>query len=239
MIIIVHFHYNANNHFFLPLKETLCSSITMKKIIALLLAVTPICSAGEEVGEGCSQHEGCGGHEAGDKKKEWQEVAQPADLALEHGVIDFLKKAQPNEELDTKGKAILESLRKLVSGAPINIKPTDLLNFKQVRSTQISPLKITQSEYADCLFKKTKRGVFFEKSTESKFKTGKVFEDSEQSLIFLGATKTNQKVYRNYSGFTGNPNTKHDSAGIIIKREKNYIMILPGKNKSFEVYEFL
>ena len=198
----------------------------MKKILTLLIA-TSLLSFGQD-GQGLQE----------EKEKEWKVIAQPDHLSIGNGVRAFIDQATTAAQNGTEEKAILKSLKDLVAGKPATINPKDLLKLKKVRSTQISQLGVFRYSYFNCRFKSTESGIFFEKTSGSQRKSGLVFENTEDSLIFLGASTVNEETQRKYSGLTGSQNKEHDSVGVIIKRGKTYLMIIPGKKNSFEIYEF-
>jgi len=195
----------------------------MKKSIALLIAISTF-SLGQEMQP--------------EAEKEWKIIAKASDHHVEDAAIMFLKKADASEDKSAKEKATLKRLKELVSSPRLEITPKDLLKLKKVRSTQISSLGVFDYPYFNCRFKNTGSGVFFEKTSGSQRKSGIVFQDDNHSLIFLGASTVNQEAQREYSRFKRGKDTQHDSAGVIIKRGKTYLMIIPGKKDSFEVYEF-
>ncbi|MFK7911182.1 MAG: DUF4893 domain-containing protein [Akkermansiaceae bacterium] len=171
-------------------------------------------------------------------EKEWKVIANPADISIENAAIAFLKKAEPLPKLQAKEKTEIKRLKDLVSGERLKLVPNDLPKLKKVRSIQITQYGVFSYPYFNCRFKKTERGIFFEKTTGSQRKSGLVFQDDDRSLVFLGASTVNNDPQRQYSGFTRAKDKSHDSAGLIIKRGKTYLAIFPKKNNNWEIYEF-
>jgi hypothetical protein len=171
-------------------------------------------------------------------EKEWKVIANPSDLSIENAAVAFLKNAEAAPKLQAKEKAELQRLKNLVSGERLKLIPSDLLKLKKVRSIQIGKYGVFTYPYFNCWFKKTDRGIFFEKTTGSQRKSGLVFQNDDRSLVFLGTSTVNNDPQRQYSGFTRAKDKSHDSVGLIIKCGKSYLAIFPNKNNAWEVYEF-
>ena len=171
-------------------------------------------------------------------EKEWKVIANAADLSIENAAATFLKQAKAPADVSAKEKTELKRLKQLVAGPQGKLTPKNLLKLRNVRSIQISGLGVFKYPYFKCRFKRTDRGLFFEKTTGSQRKSGLVFQNDDHRLILLGASTVNNEPQRQYSGFTRSNNREHDAAGLIIKRGTTYLAIFPGRNNTFEIYEF-
>lgn len=189
--------------------------------LLLLIALSPFTSAQEA-----------------ETEVEWKIIAKPNDLTVEDAAATFLEKATAPVKVNDKEKAELKRLKDLVSGKQLKLVPKDLLKLKKVRSIQIGQYGVFSYPYFNCRFKNTDRGVSFEKTSGSQRRSGTLFQNDPHTLVFLGSWTVNDEPKPQYSGFTRNKDTSHDSAGIFIKRGNTFLAIFPKKNNRYEIYEF-
>lgn len=130
------------------------------------------------------------------------------------------------------GYAEKRVVEKLLNAPTYPVTPEEMIGFRRVRSIQIDPHNgIFSYPYFNCRFLKTEGNVFFEKSTGSQRKSGHVYQNNSESLIFLGGWSVNNAPQTHYGG-------TNSVAGTIYKIGKQRaIMIFPSHEDWVEIYE--
>lgn len=152
-------------------------------------------------------------------------LALGCDFALE-----TLSKVSPK----SYGYAEKGMVEDLLNAKVYPVTPDDMLGFCRVRSIQIDACYgIFSYPYFKCSFRNMDGKVFFEKTTGSQRKSGYVYQNKSNSLIFLGGWSVNDE-----------PQTTYDStnsvAGIVYKiAPDKAIMIFPTNNNRVEIYELM
>lgn len=105
------------------------------------------------------------------------------------------------------------------------ISPVDMIGFKRVRSIQIEARDgIFTYPYFNCRFKQSDGNVLnvlFEKNTGSQRKSGYIYQNTSESLIFLGGWSVNNDPQTKYGG-------ENSVAGTVYKiGPRKAIMIFP------------
>ncbi len=130
------------------------------------------------------------------------------------------------------GYAEKNMVEKLVNAKTYPITPKDMIGFRRVRSIQIDARDgIFSYPYFNCRFKKADGKVFFEKTTGSQRKSGYVYQNSPESLVFLGGWSVND-----------DPQTGYDSTNSAVGKvykigPRKAIMIFPTEEDRVEIYE--
>ena len=123
-------------------------------------------------------------------------------------------------------------VEKLLNAKTYPITPKDIIGFRRVRSIQIDARDgIFSYPYFNCRFKKADGKVFFEKTTGSQRKSGYVYQNSPESLVFLGGWSVND-----------DPQTGYDSTNSAVGKvykigPRKAIMIFPTEEDRVEIYE--
>lgn len=123
-------------------------------------------------------------------------------------------------------------VEKLLDAKVYPLTPEDMIGFRRVRSIQIDAGSgIFSYPYFKCRFRKANDGVYFEKTSGSQRKSGYIYRNTPQSLVFLGGWSVNN-----------DPKTSYDSensvAGTVYKIGRDRaIMIFPLGEKRVEIYE--
>lgn len=123
-------------------------------------------------------------------------------------------------------------VEKLLNAKTYPITPKDMIGFRRVRSIQIDARDgIFSYPYFNCRFKKADGKVFFEKTTGSQRKSGYVYQNSPESLVFLGGWSVND-----------DPQTGYDSTNSAVGKvykigPRKAIMIFPTEEDRVEIYE--
>ncbi|MDE5902475.1 MAG: DUF4893 domain-containing protein [Muribaculaceae bacterium] len=115
--------------------------------------------------------------------------------------------------------------------APVSpVTPDGMIGYRRVRSIQINSLGIFSYPYFSCRFRKKNGKVFFEKTTGSQRKSGYLYQNTPESLIFLGGASVN-----------GDPQTTYGSessvAGTLYKTGPRTAIMLFATDDSAEIYE--
>ena len=130
------------------------------------------------------------------------------------------------------GYAEKNIVEKLVNAKTYPITPKDMIGFRRVRSIQIDARDgIFSYPYFNCRFKKADGKVFFEKTTGSQRKSGYVYQNSPESLVFLGGWSVND-----------DPQTGYGSTNSVVGKvykigPRKAIMIFPTEEDRVEIYE--
>lgn len=130
------------------------------------------------------------------------------------------------------GYAEKNMVEKLLNAKTYSITPKDMIGLRRVRSIQIDARDgIFSYPYFNCRFKKADGKVFFEKKTGSQRKSGYVYQNSPESLVFLGGWSVNDDPQTEY----GNTNSVVGTVYMIGPRKA--IMIFPTEEDRVEIYE--
>lgn len=123
-------------------------------------------------------------------------------------------------------------VEKLLNAKTYPITPKDIIGFRRVRSIQIDVRDgIFSYPYFNCRFKEADGKVFFEKTTGSQRKSGYVYQNSPESLVFLGGWSVNDDPQTEYGG-------SNSVVGKVYKiGPRKAIMIFPTEEDRVEIYE--
>lgn len=123
-------------------------------------------------------------------------------------------------------------VEKLLNAKTYPITPKDMIGFRRVRSIQIDARDgIFSYPYFNCRFKKADGKVFFEKTTGSQRKSGYVYQNSPESLVFLGGWSVNDDPQTGYG-------STNSAVGKVYKiGPRKAIMIFPTEEDRVEIYE--
>ncbi|WP_290302576.1 DUF4893 domain-containing protein [Muribaculum intestinale] len=130
------------------------------------------------------------------------------------------------------GYAEKNMVEKQLNAKTYSITPKDMIGFRRVRSIQIDARDgIFSYPYFNCRFKKADGKVFFEKTTGSQRKSGYVYQNSPESLVFLGGWSVND-----------DPQTGYGSTNSVVGKvykigSRKAIMIFPTEEDRVEIYE--
>ncbi|MBD5243676.1 MAG: DUF4893 domain-containing protein [Barnesiella sp.] len=132
------------------------------------------------------------------------------------------------------GYAELHEVRRLLEAKTYPVAPAEMVGFKRVRSIQIDARDgIFSYPYFNCRFREIDGRIFFEKTSGSQRKSGYVYQNNPESLIFLGGWSVNDDPQTLYG-------SDNSVAGKIYKiGPRKAIMILPSDDNRVEIYEFI
>lgn len=125
-------------------------------------------------------------------------------------------------------------VEKLLNAETYPVTPRDLIGFRRVRSIQIDARDgIFSYPYFNCRFKTIGGKVFFEKTTGSQRKSGYVYQNTPNSLIFLGGWSVNDDPQTAYG-------SSNSVVGTVYKiGSHKAIMIFPSDDDRVEIYELI
>lgn len=133
---------------------------------------------------------------------------------------------------ESYGYAEKNMVEKLLNAKPCHITPEDMIGFRRVRSIQIDARDgIFSYPFFNCRFKNVGGKMFFEKTTGSQRKSGYVYQNTPESLIFLGGWSVNDDTRTQY----GSDNSVAGTLYMISHRRA--IMIFPTEEGRVEIYE--
>ena len=157
-------------------------------------------------------------------------------LPTDYGVLS-LDREMAHEALstvtpDSYGYAEKRDVEKLLSAKTLPITPQEMIGFMRVRSIQIDARDgIFSYPYFNCQFKSIDGKIFFEKTKGSQRKSGFLYQNSPESLVFLGGWSVNDDPQTSYG-------SKNSVAGTVYKIGTNKaIMIFPSEENRVEIYE--
>ncbi|MBD5425907.1 MAG: DUF4893 domain-containing protein [Bacteroides sp.] len=135
---------------------------------------------------------------------------------------------------DSYGYAEKREVEKLLNAKTYPLTPKEMTGFKRVRSIQIDGRDgIFSYPYFSCRFKEIDGKIFFEKTKGSQRKSGFLYENSPESLIFLGGWSVNDEPQTAYG-------SENSVAGTVYKiGADKAIMIFPSEQSRVEIYELV
>ena len=150
---------------------------------------------------------------SGDRDKAWEALS-----AIAPGSYGYAEKGMVEKLLNARTEAVT---------------PADMTRFRKVRSIQVDGgMGIFSYPYFNCRFTVEPDGrVFFAKSTGSQRKSGYVYQNGPDSLVFLGGWSVNNDPTTDYG-------SENSVAGPVYRiGPRRAIMIFPTGNNRVEIYE--
>ena len=135
---------------------------------------------------------------------------------------------------DSYGYAEKREVEKLLNAKTYPLTPKEMTGFKRVRSIQIDGRDgIFSYPYFSCRFREIDGKIFFEKTKGSQRKSGFLYENSPESLIFIGGWSVNDEPQTAYG-------SENSVAGTVYKISADKaIMIFPSEQSRVEIYELV
>ncbi|MCD8236030.1 MAG: DUF4893 domain-containing protein [Prevotellaceae bacterium] len=124
-------------------------------------------------------------------------------------------------------------VKALLTAKPASIDTDNLSRFPRVRSIQVMD-GIFIYPYFSCHFRKEDSQWYFHKTTGSQRKSGYLYENSPESMVFLGGWTVNNDPLTTY-------NCDNGVAGTLYQLSDNHLIMLfidPERDNTFEIYEF-
>lgn len=166
--------------------------------------------------------------------RELEGTIQPSDYGVL--VLDREKAREALSAISPSSYGYAEkcAVEKLLDAKTYPISPEEMIGFKRVRSIQIDAHSgIFSYPYFNCRFREIAGRVFFEKTSGSQRKSGYLYQNSPESLIFLGGWSVNDDPQTAYGSV-------NSVAGTVYKiGPRKAIMIFPSENDRVEIYEFV
>lgn len=163
---------------------------------------------------------------------ELEDIILPSDYGVLARDRNIAWEALSTLTPESYGYAEKNMVEKLVNAKTYPITPKDMIGFRRVRSIQIDARDgIFSYPYFNCRFKEADGKVFFEKTTGSQRKSGYVYQNSPESLVFLGGWSVND-----------DPQTGYGSTNSVVGKvykigPRKAIMIFPTEEDRVEIYE--
>lgn len=163
---------------------------------------------------------------------ELEDIILPSDYGVLARDRNIAWEALSTLTPESYGYAEKNMVEKLLNAKTYPITPKDMIGFRRVRSIQIDARDgIFSYPYFNCRFKKADGKVFFEKTTGSQRKSGYVYQNSPESLVFLGGWSVND-----------DPQTGYGSTNSVVGKvykigPRKAIMIFPTEEDRVEIYE--
>lgn len=163
---------------------------------------------------------------------ELEDIILPSDYGVLARDRNIAWEALSTLTPESYGYAEKNMVENLLNAKTYPITPKDMIGFRRVRSIQIDARDgIFSYPYFNCRFKKADGKVFFEKTTGSQRKSGYVYQNSPESLVFLGGWSVND-----------DPQTGYGSTNSVVGKvykigPRKAIMIFPTEEDRVEIYE--
>ena len=158
----------------------------------------------------------------------------PADYGMLSLDRDMARLALSTVIPGSYGYAEKRDVEKLLNAKAYPLTPKEMIGFRRVRSIQIDARDgIFSYPYFNCRFKEIDGKMFFEKTKGSQRKSGFLYQNSPESLIFLGGWSVNDDPQTTYG-------SENSVAGTVYKIGTNKaIMIFPTGENRVEIFELI
>lgn len=162
---------------------------------------------------------------------DWSKVTLDDKLLLDDDITKctHLLQALPDDAAYLEERP--EILR-LLKSTRLDIIPSDIFNYKRVRSIQVNKLGIFSYNYFNCRFKTKNNLLFFEKTSGSQRKSGYVYKNDPKSCIFLGGWTVNDDPQTIYG-------SENSIAGSLYRVGTNKLLMVFFDGNGFELYEIV
>ncbi len=159
-------------------------------------------------------------------------IVLPADYGILSLARDKARDVLSTLSPESYGYSEKSMVEKLLNAKTYPITPDDMIGFRRVRSIQIDARDgIFSYPYFNCRFRKADGKIFFEKTSGSQRKSGVVYQNDPESLVFLGGWSVNDDPQTEYGGI-------NSVAGTVYKiGPRKALMIFPTDVNRVEIYE--
>jgi hypothetical protein len=131
----------------------------------------------------------------------------------------------------------LDALRTLFSQEDSPMQEQDLLGRWRCRSIQVSRYGIFRYPYFNCRISSRGDTLFFEKTSGSQRKSGRLYPNDAFSYIFIGASTVNEEPQRRYRRSESRDLRKFNVVGRFVRKGDRVIAVFPEEGNTYEVYE--
>lgn len=177
-------------------------------------------------------------HSTNEQTPEWRQLIKPQHVgsvqSAETRAVAYNSArlaAGPGEAANAEDKKHLSLAIECLKpqNRPFNEK--DLLGNWRCRSIQASNLIVIAYPFFECRFIQKNGKLFFEKTTGSQRRSGYLYPNAADQMVFLGSLTMND-----------DPNTGEytDTAGVLVKKARNrFLLILDSTQEGYEIYEIV
>jgi Domain of unknown function (DUF4893) len=170
----------------------------------------------------------------------WQTRIWPAH---QHRVSDAGSAIQQwlqNTDIATLDPEAVALLRELMAAKLTAINAKTLSGAWRVRSLQGGQYGLYLYPFFKANLRRDPDSFWFEKSTGSQRRSGRLFFDKPQQMVFLGTRSVNDDAKTRYRDKAATGPSENDSVGVLWPLGPNrLIMILDATTTDFEIYELL
>lgn len=146
-----------------------------------------------------------------------------------HKAIEILNDLSPH----SFGYGDKPAVEALLNAEPMRIDANRLSSFTRVRSIQVMD-GIFIYPYFGCRFTRKDRQWYFRKTSGSQRKSGYLYDNSPESMVFLGGWTVNNNPQTGYG-------SSNSTAGVLYQLNDDYLIMVflnPEHYNAFEIYEF-
>lgn len=161
-----------------------------------------------------------------------EQILLPSDYGVISADREKAREVLSAVSYGSYGYAERKGVERLLDAETYPVTPEEMIGFRRVRSIQIDARGgIFSYPYFNCRFRKIGDKVFFEKTSGSQRKSGYLYQNSPESLIFLGGWSVNSDPQTEYG-------SKNSVAGTVYRiGPGKAIMIFPAEDGRVEIYE--
>jgi hypothetical protein len=169
---------------------------------------------------------------------EWQTRIWPVHQHLVSGAGNAIQQWLQNADASTLDPDAVALLRELIAAKPMAINAKTLSGAWRVRSLQGGQYGLFLYPFFKAKLRRDTDSFWFEKSTGSQRRSGRLFFDNAQQMVFLGTRSVNDDAKTLYRDKAASGPSENDSVGVLWQlRSNRLIMILDATAADFEIYE--
>ena len=121
----------------------------------------------------------------------------------------------------------------------LSIDVSQVIGKWKCRSTQLNNIGIYVYNYFNCQITKSDNKLFFEKTSGSQRKSGYLFPNGNNELVFLGGWTVNDDPQTVYSGLSQSTDNQNDTVGIFVRKSNKLVALFPYSKNHYEIYELI
>jgi Domain of unknown function (DUF4893) len=171
-------------------------------------------------------------------KTNWQTHIWPSHQHLVSDAGQTIRQWLQNADvskLDAEGAALL---RELIAAKHAQINAKTLSGAWRVRSLQGGQYGLFLYPFFKASLRRDPNSFWFEKTTGSQRRSGRLYFDTPEQMVFLGARSVNDDAKTHYRDKAATAPSENASAGVLWQLGPNQlIMILDADALDFEIYE--
>lgn len=173
---------------------------------------------------------------------EWRQHATPEDtesISNARLIIDEANQQNFHDWFGANDKKELVRLQQLLTEPDLSIDVSQVIGKWKCRSTQLNNTGIYVYNYFNCQITKSDNKLFFEKTSGSQRKSGYLFPNGNNELVFLGGWTVNDDPQTVYSGLSQSTDNQNDTVGIFVRKSNKLVALFPYSKNHYEIYELI